>query len=126
MRTGRINFLLTLLLLAIGCTHPPGPEAEAGPCGPPLSRTEITDLAEKAVEAIGGDPASLAKDHEIFVREAGCDYLLTAVPRGLVAREPISMRISRQGEVKSFPWCCPLGDYPELCSIDPGRDARKE
>jgi len=73
-------------------------------------------IAEEAIEAIGGDPDSLATDHDVNIREAECDYILTAVRRDLSAVEPVSIRISREGKVMSFPWCCPLEHCPELCS----------
>lgn len=119
MSAGRSFFLLALLLAGTACARSSAQGTKSPPCGPSLSRAELIQIAEKAVDAIGGDPASLTEDHQIQVRERGCDYLLTAIPHGTVAREPISMRISRRGEVMSFPWCCPLGHCPDLCPTTP-------
>jgi hypothetical protein len=86
-------------------------------CGPELSHAEILRIAEHAISAIGGDPMELAERHEVKIMTAGCDYVFSAVPKGAEAVEGISMRISREGEVKSYPWCCPLGSCPDLCDV---------
>lgn len=116
-----VTILLALLVPMTACVH--GNAQSSGSdlldCGPGVSDEEIIRIAEDAIRAIGGNPAALMEQHEVQILEDGCDYILSAVPRGTDAVEGISIRITRDGQVKSFPWCCPLGSCPELCKAPP-------
>jgi len=70
----------------------------------------------EAVRTIGGDPEELNDSYSVEISEDGCDYVFFAQAVEPWAVEPVSIRISRLGEVKSFPWCCGLGHCPELCA----------
>jgi hypothetical protein len=87
-------------------------------CGPELPREVITELAEEAIRALGDDPAILRTNYLVSIESKDCEYVFTATPQGLGAVEGIAIRIDRSGKVKTFPWCCPLDDCPELCSSD--------
>lgn len=116
MPTLRIAVFIGLVFSAVltACTSAPRVK-----CGPGLSEEAILQIAERAIQAIGGDPAELRGGHDIEILEVDCDYVLSAVPTGTAAVESISMRISRDGQVESFPWCCPLGSCPDLCTPPP-------
>jgi hypothetical protein len=91
-------------------------EAQHGACGPELSEDQILHIAEEAIRASGQAPSLLEKYYRITIEADACDYSFMALPVGLEAREPILIRIDRSGKVKSFPWCCPLGSCPDLCT----------
>jgi len=116
-----IGLLSAAGLQMTACTGAPRHRGSFGQleCGPELSEETILRIAREAIQAIGGDPAKLARGHDIEILEDGCDYVLSAVPVGTGAIEGISMRISREGLVESFPWCCPLGSCPDLCVPPP-------
>ena len=116
-----VTIQLALLVPMAGCVHGTATTRAAFPleCGPEVTDEAIIRIAEDAIRAIGGDPTALHESHEVEIMEDGCDYILSAVPRGTEAVEGISMRITRDGQVTSFPWCCPLGSCPELCNPPP-------
>lgn len=85
-------------------------------CGPELSKEKVYEIAAEAIRKMGNDPSILRTHYEVTIEPSDCEYIFTAIPKGLEAVDGISMRIDRSGAVKSFPWCCPLENCPELCN----------
>lgn len=96
-------------------SKPAHADTSAG-CGPELSKDKVYEIATEAILKMGNDPSSLRTHYEVTIEPNDCEYIFTAIPKGLEAVDGISMRIDRSGTVKSFPWCCPLEHCPELCN----------
>lgn len=93
-----------------------GPSAPEPSCGPELTLDQVSHIAKEAIRAMGDDPSRLSTDYTVKIRTEGCEYVFSAIPIPRITGGQIVMRIDREGRVKSVPWCCPLGQCPDLCS----------
>jgi hypothetical protein len=106
-------FFLSIAIIAAACSHNPraalAPVARASeeqPCAPPLTNDQILGVVREALRIDGADATNLERDFRITITPDKCDYFVL----GKLIHETIpvqfSIRVSRTGEVKSWPWCC--------------------
>lgn len=105
----RIGFLLCCCL-SLSCTgRAPEralPAQSPRDCGEPLTRAQLVEVAATAVTKNGGDGDLLEIDFELDIHEDRCEYVIVGKRQPPESQGHFMMRVTRQREVVSWPWCC--------------------